>query len=201
MPRIIYRHQPATRFIVSAIGDPGERQFFIQVKSADGINSVTLEKSQVIALTQRFEDLIRELRRGKLVPPADLSAVADVDDLPMELPIDEDFQVGIISITWENDLVVVNIQAISQDDDLILDDLDYNEYIHNYVYDFINKTIDEYAVGTFGNIEKNNDIYIFTFHTIYSFIESKGPTKQPMGSLDAVVFGFPSITSSKTSAK
>ena len=76
MPRIIYRHQPATRFIVSAIGDPGERQFFIQVKSADGINSVTLEKSQVIALTQRFEDLIRELRRGKLVPPADLSAVA-----------------------------------------------------------------------------------------------------------------------------
>jgi uncharacterized repeat protein (TIGR03847 family) len=65
MPRIIYRHQPATRFIVSAIGDPGERQFFIQVKSSDGINSVTLEKSQVIALTQRFEDLIRELRRGK----------------------------------------------------------------------------------------------------------------------------------------
>ena len=124
MPRIIYRHQPATRFIVSAIGDPGERQFFIQVKSDDGINSVTLEKSQVIALTQRFEDLIRELRRGKLVPPADLSAVADVDDLPMELPIDEDFQVGIISITWENDLIVVNIQAISQDDDLIVDDLD-----------------------------------------------------------------------------
>ena len=109
MPRIIYRHQPATRFIVSTIGDPGERQFFIQVKSDDGINSVTLEKSQVIALTQRFEDLIRELRRGKLAPTADLSAAATVDDLPMELPIDE---------------VVVNIQAISQDDDLILDDLD-----------------------------------------------------------------------------
>jgi uncharacterized repeat protein (TIGR03847 family) len=124
MPRIIYRHQPATRFFVSAIGDPGERQFFIQVKSSDGINSVTLEKSQVIALTQRFEDLIRELRRGKLASTADISATAVLDDLPMELPIDEDFQVGVISITWENDLVVVNIQAISQDDDLILDDLD-----------------------------------------------------------------------------
>ena len=124
MPRIIYRHQPATRFIVSAIGVPGERQFFIQVKSSDGINSVTLEKSQVIALTQRFEDLIRELRRGKLASVVDISATAVLDDLPMELPIDEDFQVGVISITWENDLVVVNIQAISQDDDLILDDLD-----------------------------------------------------------------------------
>ena len=28
MPRIVYRHQPATRFIVSAIGEPGQRQFF-----------------------------------------------------------------------------------------------------------------------------------------------------------------------------
>ena len=124
MPRVIYRHQPATRFIVSAIGEPGERQFFIQVKSSDGLNSVTLEKTQVIALTERFEELIRELRRGKLATVTDLSAAAVVDDLPLELPIDEDFQVGVISITWEKDLVFVNIQAISQDEDLILDDLD-----------------------------------------------------------------------------
>lgn len=124
MPRVIYRHQPVTRFIVSAIGEPGERQFFIQVKSSDGLNSVTLEKTQVIALTERFEELIRELRRGKLATAADLSAATVVDDLPMELPIDEDFQVGVISITWEKDLVFVNIQAISQDEDLILDDLD-----------------------------------------------------------------------------
>ena len=124
MPRVIYRHQPATRFIVSAIGEPGERQFFIQVKSSEGLNSVTLEKTQVIALTERFEELIRELRRGKLATAADLSAAAVVDNLPMELPIDQDFQVGVISITWEKDLVLVNIQAISQDEDLILDDLD-----------------------------------------------------------------------------
>jgi len=124
MPRVIYRHQPATRFIVSAIGEPGERQFFIQVKSSEGLNSVTLEKTQVIALTERFEELIRELRRGKLATAADLSAAAVVDNLPMELPIDQDFQVGVISITWEKDLVFVNIQAISQDEDLILDDLD-----------------------------------------------------------------------------
>ena len=125
MPRIIYRHEPATRFIVSAIGEPGQRQFFIQVKSADGLNSVTLEKNQVIALTERFEDLIRELRRGKLASTGDILAAAEIDNESMELPIDEDFQVGIISITWENGLVVVNIQAVSQDDELILDGIDY----------------------------------------------------------------------------
>jgi uncharacterized repeat protein (TIGR03847 family) len=125
MPRIIYRHEPATRFIVSAIGEPGQRQFFIQVKSADGLNSVTLEKNQVIALTERFEDLVRELRRGKLASTEDILAGAEIDNESMELPIDEDFQVGIISITWENGLVVVNIQAASQDDELVLDDIDY----------------------------------------------------------------------------
>mgnify|MGYP000492070039 CR=1 FL=1 len=55
VPRIVYRHQPATRFIVSAIGEPGQRQFFLQVKSESGINAVTLEKTQVMALTERFE--------------------------------------------------------------------------------------------------------------------------------------------------
>ena len=80
MPRIIYRHEPATRFIVSAIGEPGQRQFFIQVKSADGLNSVTLEKNQVIALTERFEDLIRELRRGKLASTGDILAAAEIDN-------------------------------------------------------------------------------------------------------------------------
>ena len=125
MPRIIYRHEPATRFIVSAIGEPGQRQFFIQVKSADGLNSVTLEKNQVIALTERFEDLIRELRRGKLASTGDLLATVEIDNESMELPIDEDFQAGIISITWENGLVVVTIQAASQDNELVLDDIDY----------------------------------------------------------------------------
>ena len=124
VPRIIYRHEPATRFIVSAIGEPGQRQFFIQVKSSDGLNSVTIEKSQVIALTERFEELVRELRRGKLASPEIISSVPEIDNQPMELPIDEDFQVGVISITWENELVVVNMQAASQDEDLILDDID-----------------------------------------------------------------------------
>lgn len=124
MPRIVYRHLPAQRFIVSAIGEPGERQFFLQIKSMEGMNSVTIEKSQVIALTQRFEDLIRELRRGKLVSAQELASPAVKDDLPMELPIDEDFQVGVISITWEKEMVEINIQAVSQDDELLLDDLD-----------------------------------------------------------------------------
>ena len=47
------------------------------------------------------------------------------DDEPLELPIESDFTVGLISITWENEYVVVNMQAASQDDELLIDDIDY----------------------------------------------------------------------------
>jgi len=125
MPRIIYRHQPASRFIVSAIGEPGQREFFMQVKSENNFNTVAIDKGQVIALAERFEELIRELRRGKLATPEDLTAPAVQDDEPLELPIESDFTVGVISITWENEYVVVNMQAAWHDDELLIDDIAY----------------------------------------------------------------------------
>jgi uncharacterized repeat protein (TIGR03847 family) len=125
MPRIIYRHQPAIRFIVSAIGEPGQREFFVQVKSEGNINTVAIDKGQVIALTERLEELIQQLRRGKLAAAEEFTAPAVKDDEPLELPIESDFTVGIISITWENEYVVVNLQAASQDNELIIDDIDY----------------------------------------------------------------------------
>ncbi|MFY8212496.1 MAG: DUF3090 family protein, partial [Candidatus Nanopelagicus sp.] len=88
MPRIIYRHQPATRFIVSAIGEPGEREFFLQVKSALGVNTLAIEKGQVIALSERFDELVRELRRSKMASLDELSTTPVVDDEPLELPIE-----------------------------------------------------------------------------------------------------------------
>lgn len=124
MSRIIYRHESTERFIVSAIGQPGEREFFIQVKSKDGLNTIAIEKNQVIALTQRFEEMIRELRRSSLASSEELSVSAELDEQPLELPIEQDFQAGVISIAWENNRVVVNIQAASQIEDLVLEDME-----------------------------------------------------------------------------
>lgn len=125
MPRIVYRHQPVNRFIVSAIGEPGQREFFLQVKSEANLNTVAIDKGQVIALSERFEQLIRDLRRGKMATPEELSAPAVQDDAPLELPIESDFTVGIISISWENEYVIVNIQAASGNDELLIDDIDF----------------------------------------------------------------------------
>jgi uncharacterized repeat protein (TIGR03847 family) len=109
---------------VSAIGQPGEREFFIQVKSMDGINTIAVEKEQVRALTEELKNLITELRRSGLVDKKDLSVPAKTDSDPLEFPIESDFQLGVASIAWKNQLIEITLQAISSDDLILLDDLD-----------------------------------------------------------------------------
>jgi uncharacterized repeat protein (TIGR03847 family) len=124
MPRIIYRHEEVSRFIVSAIGQPGEREFFLQVKSMDGINTIAVEKEQVRALAEQIENLITELRRSGLVDKRNLTAPAKIDSDPLEIPIESDFQLGVASIAWKNEVIEITLQAISSDDLILLDDLD-----------------------------------------------------------------------------
>ena len=124
MPRIIYRHDDVSRFIVSAIGQPGEREFFLQVKSIEGINTIAVEKEQVRVLALQMENLITELRRSTLIDKNSASVAARIDNDPLELPIEADFQLGVASIAWKNQAIEITLQAISSDDLILLDDLD-----------------------------------------------------------------------------
>ena len=124
MPRIIYRHENIFRFIVSAIGEPGEREFFLQIKSPDGINTIAVEKEQVRALSEQISNLIAEVRRAGLVGKNDISIAAKIDNEPIEFPIEKDFQLGIANLAWKNKEIELTLQAISSDDLLLLDDLE-----------------------------------------------------------------------------
>lgn len=124
MPRIIYRHASVERFIVSAIGEPGEREFFIQARSSEGINTVKIEKEQVRALVIRFDEILTDLRRSKTLTITRLEIEKDLDMDPLELPIEADFQVGIVGIKVNDLLLELTFQAISNQDVLLIDDLD-----------------------------------------------------------------------------
>ena len=124
MPRVVYRHDNVSRFIVSAIGQPGEREFFIQVKSDDGINTIAVEKEQVRVLSEQINNLIVEVRRSGLVDKGQIAIAPRIDNDPLEIPIEADFQLGIASIAWKNQLIEITFQAISSDDFILLDDLD-----------------------------------------------------------------------------
>lgn len=124
MPRIIYRHPSVERFIVSAIGEPGEREFFIQARSSEGMNTVKVEKEQVRALVLRFDEILTDLRRSKVIAITKLEIEKDLDMDPLELPIEADFQVGIVGIKLNDLLFELTFQAISSQDELLIDDLD-----------------------------------------------------------------------------
>ncbi len=125
MSRIVYRHTLPTRCVVGTVGEPGERVFFLQVSSPSGLNCIVLEKSQVQALVERLNMLIRELRRNKLAATDFLNAPAIRDDGALEYPITEDFRAGVIAISYEqgNQRIDLQIQASADEsfDELIED--------------------------------------------------------------------------------
>ena len=127
MSRIVYEHDPVTRCIVGTVGLPGERQFFLQVSSNSGTTCVSLEKTQASALSERLRIMIRELRRNKLASLDELNVVPVRDDTALEFPITEDFRVGVIALSWDQDLQRILVEAQSIGDESITQLLDEDE--------------------------------------------------------------------------
>ena len=131
--RVIYRHNPAENFIVGSVGEPGERSFFLQFESISGTNAISIEKPQLIALVERFEELIRELKRKKMASDSEIFAPAKMLNGELEYPIDEDFRAGVMGITWEpeEERVSLEVQEFSEMEefsDLVQIDEDTSDY-------------------------------------------------------------------------
>jgi uncharacterized repeat protein (TIGR03847 family) len=77
--------------LVGTVGVPGEREFFLQIRK-NGTLSLALEKSQAASLAEKIIQIAREI--GFAVKRESL----DVPNL--EMPIEPEFVVGVISITW-----------------------------------------------------------------------------------------------------
>jgi len=113
MARIVNTFDPVERFVVGTVGEPGERSFFLQARSGHRLTSVLLEKSQVVAIADRLEILLRELRR---IDPSVVIERLPRDDQPLEAPIVEEFRVGIVSLSWLSDreMVSIELQAVNE---------------------------------------------------------------------------------------
>ena len=127
MSRISINHEEVDRFTTGTVGLPGERTFFIQIHGTAGLSSVVVEKSRVQALAERFRGLIREVRASQSASFDELSVLHHKDYEPLEFPIDEDFRVGIIAISWDeiSQRIILQLQAMG--DEQITDLLDDEE--------------------------------------------------------------------------
>ena len=114
----VYFYDPPDRFVAGAVGQPGERSFYLQATSNGRVTSVALEKFQVSLLAERLDELLDEVLRrtgGSTDVPAATPAGLQ-DDEPLDLPLLEDFRVGAIALAWDSDGDRVVIEAQEESD-------------------------------------------------------------------------------------
>ena len=115
----VYFYDPPDRFVAGAVGQPGERIFYLQATSSGRVTSVVLEKFQVSLLAERIDELLDEVLRRTGGSP-DVPAVIPAgpqDDAPLDLPLLEDFRVGAIALAWDGDGGMVVIEAQEESDE------------------------------------------------------------------------------------
>src|SRR4051794_5925492 len=112
MPVIDY--MDPDRFVAGTVGDPGQRTFFLQATDGERVTSVALEKQQVSVLAERVDELLDEVvrRTGGQAPVPALSPAALSDSAPLTAPVEEDFRVGTMSLTWDADAERVVIECL-----------------------------------------------------------------------------------------
>ena len=116
--RQIYNLDEVERFVLGTVGQPGEREFFIQVRKAGQVFSFALEKSQAQALTERFAEILKDARIAQ--------GASEKDADPLDGPVESEFSLGVMAISWNLDsqLIKFEAQGISNDSsDVIFEEI------------------------------------------------------------------------------
>ncbi len=85
MPNILYEFNPVTRIVADAIGEPGNRTFYLQAKQSRTTVTLIIEKFQAQALAEGIDELLEKLGG----PPT-----ASTSELHLEEPMEPLFRVG-----------------------------------------------------------------------------------------------------------
>ena len=110
-----------SRFTVGTVGLPGERTFYLQLKSGSTVISASLEKSQVAALSERLTYMLKEIRLAHpLAPRSQLVR----DSLPLEMPVMDEFRIGSIAIFFNEDteLIQIDLRELNMNDEGVEED-------------------------------------------------------------------------------
>jgi uncharacterized repeat protein (TIGR03847 family) len=83
------------RITADAVGEPGQRTFYLQVRAGGDLVTVVVEKEQVVLLAQSVLELLADV-------PLETGAIDDAD-LALEEPIDPRFRAGRLSIGYDPD--------------------------------------------------------------------------------------------------
>lgn len=116
MEEFTYDLDPVTRITANAVGQPGQRVFYIQARQGRELVSMIAEKEQVQALAQHIEQFLEDLtEKNPLLSSPDEFLL--VSDMSLEEPLEPVFRISQMGLGYdaERDLVILLIQGLDED--------------------------------------------------------------------------------------
>ncbi len=117
MPQSVIDLNPVSRITVGAIGEPGQRVFYIQARQGSILVTLLCEKEQVHALAIGIEQLLTQLAQKS---PEKIGTMEEqpAQELVLEEPIEPLFRVGQMGLGYDEDdnlLVLVTQEAVPEE--------------------------------------------------------------------------------------
>ncbi|MCU1482871.1 MAG: hypothetical protein JWQ19_3657 [Subtercola sp.] len=112
MPTIVHEFVWPDRVVVGTVGRPGERTFYLQVRTRADVVSVALEKEQSALLAEKIDEILDELMSGDGNPFSvpTTTPIELVDNEPLDR-VDEQFRTGAMSLGWDPSTAQIVIEA------------------------------------------------------------------------------------------
>lgn len=116
--KFTYDLDPVTRITANALGQPGQRTFYMQARRGREVVSLVAEKEQIRALAQAIDKLMEELaEKNPLLSTSDDLLLAS--DMSLEEPVEPQFRIAQMGIGYdaERDMVILVLQGIRDDEE------------------------------------------------------------------------------------
>ena len=112
MPTLVHEFAWPDRVVIGTIGVPGERTFYLQVRSGKQLVSIALEKQQSALLAEKIDEILDQLITldGNHFSVPTGTPIELVDNDPLEA-VEEQFRTGAMSLGWDPTTAQVVIEA------------------------------------------------------------------------------------------
>lgn len=98
---------PVDRITAGAVGEPGQRTFFLQARTGDRVVTISVEKEQVELLSSSILDILASVDKETGEGPSDA-------ELELEPPLEPLWRAGRLSIGYveERDLMLLELEEL-----------------------------------------------------------------------------------------
>jgi len=106
-----FDYPTVSRITAGAVGEPGKRAFFLQLRVGSALVSLAVEKEQLRVLAARLEEVFTEVS---------VAAPGKMPEMDLEQPVEPAWRVGLISLSYDEaaeDFEISLVELVEEGDD------------------------------------------------------------------------------------